>query len=95
MTNHLFKTGFGQCRCLWCHSPFRSPGCPVDDEVRIAVKAFAHKHGRTWKSALRKLWTSGKDEGPLRQARNMIGPSGLDRISQSVLERVNLPTPLT
>lgn len=48
---------------------------PLD--VEAALREFAAAHGRTWKSKLRDLWTSGRDEGPLRQARNVLGPSGL------------------
>ena len=45
-----------------------------------ALRQFRDLHGRKWKAALRSLWESGLDEGVLRQARNLIGPSGLDRL---------------
>lgn len=52
----------------------------IDPEILDRLKAFAAEHGRTWKAQLRRLWNTGRDSGLLRQARNQIGPSGLDRI---------------
>jgi hypothetical protein len=53
-------------------------------EQQSALVAFATRHGRNWKSALRRLWDTGRDDrepdGPLlRQVRNTLGPSGLVR----------------
>lgn len=48
---------------------------------------YAKNHGRNWKSALRRCWESGLDTGALRIARNVIGPSGLDKLSVALLER--------
>jgi hypothetical protein len=78
-------------KCQWCAIRFDSltcpEVCPIDAEVRLAIASFAASHGRRWKSALRDLWSSGRDADPnLRRARNLIGPSGLDRITASVLE---------
>ena len=42
-----------------------------------ALRAFASKHGRTWKQALREAWMRGSDGGELRQIRNTFGPSWL------------------
>ena len=42
--------------------------------------AFREVTGKTWKSKLRKLWTSGQDEGEIRHARNVIGPTDLDTV---------------
>lgn len=49
-------------------------------QILVALRKFRDKHGRTWKAQLRSLWNTGRDEGPLRMARNIIGPSGLDKI---------------
>lgn len=91
MAAHRFKSHFGQCECRWCAARgprFTGPVCPVTDEIRRRLRDFAKEHGRTWKSKLRWLWTSGKDEGLLRQARNIIGPSGLDKITSAMLATV-------
>lgn len=90
MANHFTKTNYGQCNCLWCGKRrFANNGiCGATDEMRLRIKQFADQNGRTWKSKLRALWTSGKDEGLLRQARNIIGPSGLDRVTPRMLDRV-------
>lgn len=85
MAGHRFKTGFGQCECLWCGRRRGTAECAVTHEMRDALANFAREHGRTWKAALRALWNSGKDEGLLRQARNIIGPSRLDRIKPSMV----------
>jgi hypothetical protein len=44
-----------------------------------ALQAYAAKHGRNWKQALRDDWfgTSGRDAGELRVIRNTFGPSWL------------------
>ena len=49
-----------------------------------ALRGFAARHGRTWKSKLLDHWMSGAehrepDHGPLREVRNMFGPSWLAR----------------
>jgi hypothetical protein len=49
-------------------------------EIMERLKQFAKENGRNWKSKLRALWNTGKDEGLLRLARNTIGPSGLDKV---------------
>lgn len=93
MAKHLFKTGHRQECCQWCGRPMMvmtDPSfedCSVHDELRERIARFASENGRTWKAKLRQLWTSGKDEGLLRQARNIIGPSGIDRITSRVLDR--------
>ncbi|QIN68067.1 hypothetical protein SBC1_81140 (plasmid) [Caballeronia sp. SBC1] len=56
----------------------------LTQEQQSALVAFATSHGRNWKSALRRLWDTGRDErepnGPLlRQVRNTLGPSCLVR----------------
>lgn len=58
--------------------PRRAPDFDaLPDDVQSEIKAFAEKHGVRWKSKLRDLWISGHDNGPLRWARNNIGPSAL------------------
>jgi hypothetical protein len=51
---------------------------PLDLQALRAVQAFRAEHGRQWRAKLRALWASGEDVGPLRLARNIWGPSGLD-----------------
>ena len=52
----------------------------------MAVRDFAKVHGRNWRATLRALWDSGKDEGPLRAARNAIGPSRLSNVFPEKIE---------
>jgi hypothetical protein len=60
--------------------------CPVPKEVTEALRQFKQIYGTRWKSILTNMWTngtekaSGLDEGLLRQARNMIGPSRLYKV---------------
>ena len=49
-----------------------------------ALKAYAEKHGRNWKSKLKEDWRMGRDEqheggGYLRQIRNIFGPVWLSK----------------
>jgi len=49
------------------------------------LQAFKTKHGRQWKAKLRELWMRGTDANEpqghlLRQVRNRVSPSGLDRV---------------
>lgn len=86
---HSFKTSgrqIMQCRCKWC-GQYGNRGDCVPEEVKARVAEFARENGRTWKSALRHLWIQGKDDGLLRQARNLIGPTRLDGITAVMLER--------
>lgn len=55
--------------------------CPVPAEVTERLRQFKEENGKQWKAKLRRLWTSGQDEGLLRQARNYIGPSRIDKIT--------------
>ena len=82
MSNHFTKTSYGQCKCLWCGRFRSSVDCPLTDEMRGALAAYATKHGRLWKSALRHSWETGdyaSDEpsGVLQVIRNQFGPSWL------------------
>ena len=62
------------------HSP---AGCPVPPEVTNRLLAFKRAHGVRWKAALCELWMQGQDwnDSELRRARNLIGPSGLYKIT--------------
>lgn len=47
-----------------------------------ALKAFAIRHGRTWKQALRDAWMTAGEPGILQQLRNdtSFGPQGLNAL---------------
>jgi hypothetical protein len=62
------------------HRPRDGHECPVPKEVIERLRAFRAEHGKNWKASLLKLWTSGRDDGQLRQARNMIGPTALYKL---------------
>jgi len=89
---------FGQCKCRWCDrygaGTVGSVTCPVTDEMRAALKLFAHGNGRTWKSKLNDEWQTGgygiaEDiRGPLMGLRNVIGPSGLLKIPTHLVDDV-------
>lgn len=87
-TQHDYRSAYGQAECRWCGSKVRYLPCRVSPEVKATIAAFAAEHGRTWKAALRALWNSGRDEGNLRWARNSLGPSRLDRIDQTAIEKI-------
>jgi len=53
------------------------------EAIMERLRQFAQENGRTWRAKLRHLWNIGQDEGLLRQARNTIGPSGLDKVKFS------------
>jgi hypothetical protein len=61
----------------------------LTDEQEAVLRAFAQKHGRTWKSHLLSLWETGRDTGVLRQIRNMVGPSSLKKIRFNKGRRTN------
>lgn len=97
MTNHRFKTSFGQCECLWCGKRNRGDECRVTQEMRYALKLFARGNGRTWKSKLLQEWETGGNglgddiQQPLMSLRNIIGPRGLQKIATHRLEDVKPP----
>lgn len=45
-----------------------------------AIHTFRAANGRGWRAKLTALWARGEDEGDLRLARNVVGPSGLRAI---------------
>ena len=50
------------------------------DLALAAINTFRSANGRGWRAKLVALWARGGDEGDLRLARNLIGPSGLRAI---------------
>ena len=88
---HSFPSRYGQCMCRWCSQYVNgaTPECPMTQEMREALRDFAKQYGRSWKTELRNAWMRGVDVGSaLQQVRNVIGPSGLDRIRTSMLENM-------
>lgn len=56
---------------------------PTSEQLE-ALRRFAAKHGRNWRTKLSQAWASGKDErlpdaALLRQVRNQLGPKWLKR----------------
>ena len=73
---------FGQRRCRYCGKwggdyGVHSQPC-ISVEERQALIAFREENGIRWRSKLRDSWTRG--EPILQELRNVVGPSGLDRI---------------
>jgi hypothetical protein len=53
----------------------------IPQEIMSALAAWKRENGPRWKSKLRDAWTSGEMLScELQQARNLVGPSGLDKI---------------
>jgi len=93
MTKHEYKSRHPRCRCLWCGSdrPWHERhDCPVSNDLKARIAGFARAAGRTWKTQLCRLWESGGDsnDAELRQARNIIGPYGLDRITPQMIQKI-------
>ena len=67
--------------CRKTTKPAPLPEIPAD--VLSRLRDFRQQHGPQWRSKLRLVWLAGRDGNDhlLRQARNLIGPSGLDRIN--------------
>ncbi len=68
----------------------RNPKPILTPDQTDALRGFAKRNGRRWKSKLLGLWMDGQDwrepEAPfLRQIRNTIGPSGLLRLKLPAL----------
>lgn len=64
----------------------RSPKKDLSDDQKIAILAYARKHGGTWKRELRIDWeracegiVPGKYQAELQQIRNEFGPSWLNK----------------
>jgi hypothetical protein len=51
----------------------------LTDEQVAALEAYAARHGRNWKAALREAWMTASEPGLLQQLRNAayFGPRGL------------------
>ncbi len=58
---------------------------PLTREQVTALRVYAEKHGRTWKSKLADGWATGKCQGPLQQVRNIRGPSWLMQVRLDLL----------
>ena len=82
---------YGQRLCPRCaqHCPCHYAGrvCPITDEIRAALKAYAVENGPRWKAKLCAEWEracSGVSDidvrALLQQARNILGPSRLYKI---------------
>jgi hypothetical protein len=57
----------------------------LSPELLDRLRRFAEGNGRTWRAKLREVWLRGDearypDSHLLRQLRNAVGPSGLDRV---------------
>lgn len=88
--SHLFSSSYGQCACKWCGKYRNGKACSMTMPMRYALKEFAAKNGRTWKSKLVSAWATGEPLGPeLQQVRNVLGPTKLMRFKSRLLERVN------
>ena len=62
----------------------------LTSEQKSALKAFADRNGRSWKSRLCDLWMNGRDwrepeASLLRQIRNAIGSAGLHALTKADL----------
>lgn len=90
--NAKFERAFREraANCLMFNSP-RAPEAsgPVGIYDKLssyqlaALITFADSNGRNWKAELRALWSSGRNEnsGALREIRNNLGPSYLEKIT--------------
>jgi hypothetical protein len=55
--------------------------CPMTPDMMAALASWKEEKGRTWKAQLRDAWTRGRYLGnELQNVRNVVGPSGLDKI---------------
>ncbi len=50
---------------------------PVDDETVAALRAFAKRHGRSWKFELGVKWMNASADPVLHRLRNTHGPTWL------------------
>ena len=74
-------------RCGVSHADVREfHVCPIDDDMLAALRRYAADNGRCWKSNLRADWSADRDLGePLRRVRNILGPSGIERIPRATI----------
>ena len=55
--------------------------CPVRKEVTAALREYKRANGRFWKNNLRRAWELNETiSQELQEARNVIGPSRLEKI---------------
>ena len=87
--NCLTRSSSRQCCCLLCGTPqiLANTECPVDQEMRDALIAFADSNGRQWKSAMLHHWQNSQRCDPvILRLRNVLGPTQLLRITQATIE---------
>ena len=53
---------------------------PLMLEQAVALRAYAHRHGRSWKTKLWKDWMDATADPLLHQLRNSHGSVWLDRL---------------
>lgn len=85
MTRNYMQTDCPKCGHAR-NGPHRVNGCGMTAEIVEALRSFKRLHGAMWKHRLRLLWESGRDEGALRQARQVVGPGGrrLEKIQRTL-----------
>ncbi len=97
---HLFHTPYGrnrwQLKCLRCGrqriilEADDQVLCAITEPIQLALQAYARENGRTWKAKLRADWQDAQAQRTispeLQQARTIIGPSGLSRLTDAVLD---------
>jgi hypothetical protein len=75
----------GHMKSIADNSTGSSAPASLNDAQLHALRQYASKHGRTWKSKLCREWETGATHGELtaliRQVRNSIGPSGLRKVT--------------
>lgn len=69
-----------QTRCHKCNQHAWDTPCSLTADDIEAISEFARAHGQDWRNALRQLWETGNDEGSLRRARYVIGPTDLSYV---------------
>ena len=85
ITFHVFATKSLKCKCLWCNRTyFDNKQCSMTKEIREQVKKFSEQNGPRWKSILVQAWE--RNEPMLQNVRNILGPSGLYKISNKLFK---------
>jgi hypothetical protein len=74
-----------QSLCPYCgkhrNGPHRSQGCRMTEAMWAALVEWKKEHGRFWRARLRQAWLLDEQtSSEIRQVRNVVGPSGLDKI---------------
>lgn len=79
------KAPEAQCKCAWCGKWMTDTEDCLNTAQKLALRTFARLNSSTWKSKLLALWANGTADELLMQCRNIIGPSGLDRLNTSMV----------